>query len=167
MKRDYIYILLTNVLEMCIKYTLILNLAFEGQGLCQSQFSVFHVDIRVDVTWQSLSFTGPFSLMHRLPVWAGFQTIINSRIVIYFSLRLYKCYFTNLLMVLYARGYTLKGHNLPWRSLTLWINQTQNAQPRACLFMNQEAECTPQGTFSSTCMKSNFQFPPFNFCPTQ
>jgi hypothetical protein len=93
---------------MCIKYTLILNLDFEGQGLCESQFSVFHVDIRVDVTWQNLSFTAPFSLMHRLPIWSGFQTIINSRIVIYFSLQLYKCYFTNLLMVLYARGYTLK-----------------------------------------------------------
>jgi hypothetical protein len=104
MKREKIYILLTNVFEMCVKYTVILNLAFEGQGLCESQFSVFHVDIRVDVMSQNLSFTAPFSLMHHLPIWAGFQTIINSRIVIYFSLQLYKCYF----MVLYARGYTLK-----------------------------------------------------------
>lgn len=57
-----------NVCQICSNLK---PLAFEGQGVCELQFFVFHVDIRVDVTWQNLLFMAPFSLNASVfrPLW--------------------------------------------------------------------------------------------------
>ncbi len=120
------------------------------------KFCVFHVDIRLDVTWQNMLFTAPFSLMASL-----FQTIINSRIVIFFSLQLYKpsygpvCFRIN-----------PKGRNLPPTRLTLSMNWMQNAHPRHVFLWTRRWNIHRRPHFLVLLWKAISSFRLFNFCPT-